>query len=567
MTEMWQCVVCLERQPLLNAACRDCGAPLASLIPKGQLYSLLSICLGLQLRASASPSPSSLLSPQELGTEFLTASGFDTEESLSAAIRGDGILRIQAPLLLERRLPSLSPRALLMKSQGAPFFGLRKLPRVGIAYDERHLTHLSSSSASSSSSSIHPERPDRAQIAIGWLAATGLLQSASRLYTREASSAEVSSVTTTPAHNKWLEKGRRRGEGGDTYLTDTSPIAARVALGSSIEATLAVWRGALDRALVLVRPPGHHARDTTGAGFCIYNNVAGAARAALADGAQRILIVDWDVHHGDGTEELFWDDPRVVTLSMHRYDKGGFYPGSGTAKNVGGPKARGRTVNVGLNGEWFGDADYISIFEMIVCPLTRSFDPDLIIVSAGFDAARGDALGDCDITPAGYAALTSSIISCAPQIPLILILEGGYNLQSVGASVESVTRVLFGEVAISTSAYDLIPNRVAESTILDGGDGGCGISSYSNEDAQALKSDLLTARRWRESNVERQLSDIHPRRRVRPATWYAIEETLRAQAPFWPCFSQALAARERDERELEEHVDETDDLLASLSLN
>jgi Histone deacetylase domain len=207
---------------------------------------------------------------------------------------------------------------------------------------------------------------------------------------------------------------------------------------------------------------------------------------------------------------------------------------------------------------------------LIICQfLIRAFDPDLILISAGFDAARGDALGDCDITPAGYAALTSSLISCAPHIPLILILEGGYNLQSVGASIEAVTRVLLGEVPISTSAYDLIPNRVAESTILDGGDGGCGISSYSNQDAQALKSNLTTARQWRDSsNLERQMSDIHPRRRVRPATWYSIEETLRLQAPFWPCFAQALAARGRNEREVEEEedVDETEDLLASLSL-
>ena len=543
MSDSWQCAVCLERQPLRQSSsnvvetiCRDCGAP--PLAVNKDLYPILSVCLGLQLRASGS-SPATAL---DAGTAFLCAVGFDSEAALAAAVRGDGVLRLSAPPA------AVGKSSLCRRGSGAPFFGLRASPRVGIAYDERHLAHVHPSL-----SSLHPERPDRASIAIGWLAATGLLSGAIRLATREATALEIASVAGK-AHGKWLDKGGKGG--GDTYLNNASPLAARIGLGSSIEATLAVWGGLLDRALVLVRPPGHHAKEDAGAGFCVYNNVAGAVKAALANGARRILTVDWDVHHGDGTEALFWDDPNVTTLSIHRYDQGGFYPGSGSPANVGGPKARGRTVNVGLNGEWFGDADLIAVFDAIVRPLTRALDPDMIIVSAGFDAARGDALGDCDVTPAGFAALTSAIISAAPRAPLILVLEGGYNLQAVGACVEAVTRVLFGETPVPTAAFDQQFNCVAEAAVLDGGDGGCGVSAYSREDAAALVDNLKAARRWREASVERRAEEVHPRRRVRPATWNAIEATLKALAPFWPCFAEVLAARGRQETGVEEEEEE-----------
>ncbi|XP_026380864.1 histone deacetylase 15-like [Papaver somniferum] len=158
--------------------------------------------------------------------------------------------------------------------------------------------------------------------------------------------------------------------------------------------------------------------------------------------AKKILILDWDVHHGNGTQEIFDADRSVLYISIHRFDRGKFYPPTGAADKVGVKGAKGYSVNIPWNRAGVGDCDYLSAFKHIVIPIARQFSPELTIVSAGFDAARGDPLGLCDVTPRYYAEMTSMLASICGK--LLVILEGGYNLRSISASAKAVVEVLLG---------------------------------------------------------------------------------------------------------------------------
>mmetsp|Transcript_5317 Transcript_5317/g.19287 ORF Transcript_5317/g.19287 Transcript_5317/m.19287 type:complete len:255 (-) Transcript_5317:143-907(-) len=188
-------------------------------------------------------------------------------------------------------------------------------------------------------------------------------------------------------------------------------------------------------------------------GFCVFNNVVLAAHAALARGARRILIVDWDVHHGNGTQRAFLDDPRVLFVSLHRYEHGAFYPCSRDAAPdaVGDGAGAGFTANVAWNGgRGAGDADYEWAFRSVVLPLARAFAPEVTLVSAGFDSARGDPLGGCDVTPKCYARLTHALVGAVgrdearTRAKVVLCLEGGYNCVSVAKSFSACVGALLG---------------------------------------------------------------------------------------------------------------------------
>ena len=235
-----------------------------------------------------------------------------------------------------------------------------------------------------------------------------------------------------------------------TYLdedTRTSPLSnevAQLAAGGLCRAIEEVHAGRVENAFALVRPPGHHAERTAARGFCLYNNVAIAARFAQSKlGLARILVVDWDLHHGNGTQHCFEDDPSVLFFSSHQAFT---YPHSGNLREIGKDEGQGYTVNVPLL-PGFGDGDYLVIFERLLKPIALEFKPDFILVSAGFDIHFNDPLGGMKVTPAGFAGMTRILLDIAEQCcegKLVMTLEGGYNLEALRDSVREVLKEMAG---------------------------------------------------------------------------------------------------------------------------
>jgi acetoin utilization deacetylase AcuC-like enzyme len=223
----------------------------------------------------------------------------------------------------------------------------------------------------------------------------------------------------------------------DTFVSSASFNIATLAVGGAMRAfELAIENGI--HSLALVRPPGHHASQDRGAGFCIFNNIACGVRYAQEKlGIEKVLIVDWDLHHGNGTQDIFYEDPSVLYFSLHQYP---WYPGTGRIDEIGKEKGKGFTVNVPLPAGC-GDEEYIKVCEEILPPLVRRFSPDLIAVSAGFDAHFADPLGGMFLSPFGYAYLTRILKQLNEELNkrgIVFLLEGGYNAEGLSASVEAV---------------------------------------------------------------------------------------------------------------------------------
>ena len=233
----------------------------------------------------------------------------------------------------------------------------------------------------------------------------------------------------------------------DTLIGPDSVEVARLAAGAAIAGVDAVLDGRATRAFALVRPPGHHATPRHGMGFCLFNNVAIAAAHALDRGLARVLIVDWDVHHGNGTQDAFYATDHVLFCSVHRHGRG-FYPGTGAAAERGVGQGDGYTLNVPLPpGQ--DDAAYARVFAEQILPAARAFRPELALVSAGFDAHAADPLGGMAVTDAGFAALARSLVALADEEPtcsgrLVAVLEGGYDPAALGRSVAAVVREMDG---------------------------------------------------------------------------------------------------------------------------
>jgi acetoin utilization deacetylase AcuC-like enzyme len=220
----------------------------------------------------------------------------------------------------------------------------------------------------------------------------------------------------------------------DTFTSAESWEISRLAAGAAIGAVDAVLDSRFSRAAALVRPPGHHSSRDLARGFCLVNNAAVAAAHALRRGCARVAIVDVDVHHGNGTEEIFESDPRVLYVSTHQWP---FYPGTGAAGDVGHGDGRGFTVNLPLE-RGATDADYELVFDDIVVPVTRRFQPELVIVSAGFDAHEEDPLGGMRMSAAGFGSLTRRLCAAAEACAggrLVMVTEGGYHLRAMAASL------------------------------------------------------------------------------------------------------------------------------------
>lgn len=224
---------------------------------------------------------------------------------------------------------------------------------------------------------------------------------------------------------------------------------ARLSAGGCIEAARAVVTGMVKNAIAVIRPPGHHAEHGMPGGFCFFNNVCVATRVCqndFPDLCRKVLILDWDVHHGNGIQNIFEDDPNVLYISLHVHRDGKFYPNgpAGNHLHVGTGNAQGKNVNIPWPQHHMGDGDYLYAFQQIVMPIAQEFNPDLVIIAAGFDAAEGDQLGQCHVSPECFSHMTHMLMSLAGG-RVLAALEGGYNLRSIAKSAVAVTKTLMGE--------------------------------------------------------------------------------------------------------------------------
>ncbi|XP_050259424.1 histone deacetylase 15 [Quercus robur] len=344
---------------------------------------------------------------------------------------------------------------------GCPISTLNSSTAVG--FDERMLLH----SEVEMKSHPHPERPDRLRAISASLATAGIFPG--RCYpisAREITQEELKKVHSLE-HIEAVELTSHLLSSyftPDTYANEHSACAARLAAGLCADLATAIFSGRAKNGFALVRPPGHHAGVRQAMGFCLHNNAAVAALAAQVAGAKKVLIVDWDVHHGNGTQEIFDQNKSVLYISLHRHEGGKFYPGTGAAHEVGTMGAEGYCVNIPWSRGGVGDNDYVFAFQHVVLPIASEFAPDLTIISAGFDAARGDPLGCCDVTPAGYAQMTQMLTALSGG-KLLVILEGGYNLRSISSSATAVIKVLLGE--IPECGLDILPSKAGVQTVLE----------------------------------------------------------------------------------------------------
>ncbi|XP_021761269.1 histone deacetylase 15-like isoform X2 [Chenopodium quinoa] len=335
---------------------------------------------------------------------------------------------------------------------------------TAIGFDERMLLHSEVAEKVYS----HPERPDRLRAIAASLSTAGIYPGKCRpIGAREITKEELLKVHTMEHINAVdvTEKMLSSYFTPDTYANEHSAQAARLAAGLCADLASEIFSGRAKNGFALIRPPGHHAGVHESMGFCLHNNAAITALAAQVAGAKKVLIVDWDVHHGNGTQDIFDKNKSVLYISLHRHEGGNFYPGTGAAHEVGTMGGEGYCVNVPWSCGGVGDNDYIFAFQHVVLPIAQEFTPDFVIISAGFDAARGDPLGGCDVTPAGYACMTDMLNSLAGG-KLLVILEGGYNLRSISSSATAVIKVLLGERP-ENQFKGIAPSAACMQTVLD----------------------------------------------------------------------------------------------------
>jgi acetoin utilization deacetylase AcuC-like enzyme len=308
---------------------------------------------------------------------------------------------------------------------------------AGYVYDPVYLKH---------DTGQHVEVAARLEAIMAYLEKTGLIKQLTLIKPRPATVDEIALVHRRE-YIKEIEETANNGGGWldpDTVMSAGSYKAALYAAGGLIRAVEAVMGGELSSAFALVRPPGHHATAGYAKGFCLFNNIAIAAKYALEKyNLERILIVDFDVHHGNGTQEAFYDDPGVMYISTHEYP---FYPGSGAVEETGSGNARGTNVNIPLPAGC-GDAEYLKVFEQVIIPLARRFKPQLILVSAGYDGHWADPLAMMELTVSGFGQMAGAIKGLADELcdgRLAFTLEGGYNLNALAASVKATFDVLLG---------------------------------------------------------------------------------------------------------------------------
>jgi acetoin utilization deacetylase AcuC-like enzyme len=313
-------------------------------------------------------------------------------------------------------------------------------PETGLVCDPAFRRH--------DTGAFHPERPARMDAVLQGLHLAGLLSGIRLIAPRPASDEELLRVHT-PAYlaqvQADLAAGRHELSTGDTAIGPESERIARLAAGGTLAAVEAVMAGQVANAFAVVRPPGHHANAERGMGFCLYNNVAVAARHLQAvHGLQRVLIADWDVHHGNGSEAIFLADPSVLFCSTHQAPH---YPGTGSAAERGIGAGEGFTSNVPLPAG-SGGAEVLAAWQEQLLPAIESFAPQFVLISAGFDGRRGDPLGNFQLDDGDFAALTRLLLGvaeCHATGRLVSVLEGGYDLPGLAAAAAAHMGALLGD--------------------------------------------------------------------------------------------------------------------------
>ena len=309
---------------------------------------------------------------------------------------------------------------------------------TGLVYDPIYLKH---------DTGAHVENYQRLVATMDVLKESGTLEKVTSIAPRAATIEELSLVHSDQ-HISRVESYSARGGGwldGDTVASPDSYTVALYAAGGVLRGLDAVMTGEVDNVFNLIRPPGHHATPNQAMGFCLFNNIAIAAKYAMQNcGLERILIADFDVHHGNGTEEIFYSDPGVLYFSSHQYPH---YPGTGYINDDGYGAGKGTTVNIPLPA-FCGDAEYHRAYEEILVPIARRFQPQLILVSAGYDVHWADQLSAMQLTVAGFADIVSIITEAANELcqgKMLVSLEGGYDLKALSFSIRATLEVMLGE--------------------------------------------------------------------------------------------------------------------------
>uniref|UniRef100_A0A8C9BN33 Histone deacetylase n=1 Tax=Phocoena sinus TaxID=42100 RepID=A0A8C9BN33_PHOSS len=385
-----------------------------------------------------------------------------------AQLAADGMDGLEKHRLVSRT--HSSPAACILPH---PAMDCHLLPgsATGIAYDPLMLKHQ----CICGNSTTHPEHAGRIQSIWSRLQETGLLNKCERIQGRKASLEEIQLVHsehhsllygTNPLDGQKLDPRTLLGDSSQKFFSslpcgglgvDSDTIwnelhssgAARMAVGCVIELASKVASGELKNGFAVVRPPGHHAEESTAMGFCFFNSVAITAKY-LRDqlNISKILIVDLDVHHGNGTQQAFYADPSILYISLHRYDEGNFFPGSGAPNEVGTGLGEGYNINIAWTGGLdppMGDTEYLEAFRTIVKPVAKEFDPDMVLVSAGFDALEGHAppLGGYKVTAKCFGHLTKQLMTLADG-HVVLALEGGHDLTAICDASEACVNALLG---------------------------------------------------------------------------------------------------------------------------
>lgn len=293
----------------------------------------------------------------------------------------------------------------------------------------------------------HPEGPARLESITAELSRVGLWERLTAVMPRPVD-VELLRRVHNARYVELVAAMSARGGGyldPDTYLVQATYDAARLAAGGGVELVRQVLSGEIRNGIGLLRPPGHHAVRSRGMGFCIFNNIAVAAQAALDEyGLQRVLIFDWDVHHGNGTQDIFYDSPNVLFMSMHQYPH---YPGTGDMREMGAGAGTGYTVNMPLP-VGVGDQGFDRLLTEVVTPIAERFGPELILVSAGYDAHWRDPLAGLHLTLGGYWRLARTLVGLADRLcggRLVVFLEGGYDLEVLSLGVADTCRALLGD--------------------------------------------------------------------------------------------------------------------------